>query len=76
MCQINQEAGADLSACQAGAAPSMPGFCYLNDPASPALANCPSNEKQLLRFVDGANVKTPAQGATTFIACEGGTPTP
>jgi hypothetical protein len=71
MCQINQETGADLTACRANATVSMPGFCYIDDPASPALVNCPSSEKQILRFVDGAESKTPTQGATTFIACQG-----
>jgi len=71
MCQINQEAGADLSACQANAATATPGFCYIDDPASAAVGNCPSNQKRLLRFVDGASTKTPAQGAISFIACVG-----
>ena len=73
MCQINQEAGADLAACQANQAPSVPGFCYINDPNSPALANCASNQKQLLRFVGDGSTLTPARGASTFLTCSGAT---
>jgi hypothetical protein len=69
LCEINQETGDDLVACQANAAPSVPGYCYIDDPTSPALAECPSNQKQLLRFVGDGVTKTPAQGAVTFIAC-------
>lgn len=69
MCQINQEAGADLAACQANAATPSPGFCYIDDPASPAVARCPSNDQRVFRFVEG-DAKLPADGALTFLACE------
>lgn len=70
-CEILQETGADLTSCQSGGgAPA--GYCYVDsDPMQ--LAKCPSNQQQLLRFMDGNNgqVKTPAQGAVAFIACLG-----
>ncbi|MES1173175.1 MAG: hypothetical protein ABUL62_02510 [Myxococcales bacterium] len=70
-CEILQETGDALTACEAGqTAPA--GYCYIDDPASSQLENCPVNQKQLLRFVDSdATHKTPASGATAFIACEG-----
>jgi hypothetical protein len=71
MCQISQEAGADLAACQADATPSVPGFCYIDDPTSAALSNCPTKQKRLLRFVDAGDTKTPTPGALAFIACTG-----
>ena len=42
-----------------------------------ALAKCPTNQQQLLRFIPGANgVQTPAQGSVAFIACVGATVEP
>jgi hypothetical protein len=75
-CGISQESGADLTACQAGQeAPA--GFCYVDTPSSPVLTNCPSNQKQLLRFVSAdAAHPTPSAGALAFIACSGATTTP
>ena len=35
------------------------------------LKNCPSNQQQLLRFVDDGTNPTPAKGAVAFIACLG-----
>jgi hypothetical protein len=72
MCQINQEAGADLTACQANATPTVPGFCYIDDPTSEALAQCPNNQKRLLRFVSQDTTQTPANGALAFLSCGGG----
>jgi hypothetical protein len=70
MCEIKQETGNDLTACQSNqTAPA--GYCYIDDPASALLKNCPDNQKRLLRFVDAGDVKTPAQGAIAFIACLG-----
>jgi hypothetical protein len=73
MCEINQETGADLTNCEAGMANVPAGYCYVDDPNNPLLKNCPANQKRLLRFVDASDgsVKTPAQGATAFIACLG-----
>ena len=70
MCEIKQEDGADLTNCQAGS-PAPAGYCYIDDPNSALLKNCPDNQKRLLRFVDDATTKTPAQGAIAFIACLG-----
>jgi hypothetical protein len=74
ICEVRQEQGQALLDCQANSmAVATPGYCYIDDPASPALKDCPDNQKQLLRFVDdgsGMN-KVPAQGATAFIACLG-----
>jgi hypothetical protein len=69
MCEIKQEAGADLVACEANAGTLSPGFCYIDDPASPAVAHCPSNDQRVIRFVESA-AKLPADGALTFLACE------
>jgi hypothetical protein len=71
ICDINQEQGADLASCEANASTSSAGFCYIDDPASAALKNCPTNQKQRIRFVDQGATKTPAEGAMTFIACPG-----
>ncbi|MET0794759.1 MAG: hypothetical protein ABW061_24785, partial [Polyangiaceae bacterium] len=70
-CEIKQEAGPNLEECRQNRdAPA--GFCYVDDPASPLLASCPANQKQLLRFVSSADgQKTPAAGAVAFIACLG-----
>jgi hypothetical protein len=68
-CEILQETGADLKSCQTGGgAPA--GYCYVDeDPVQ--LAKCPSNQQQLLRFMDQDSVKTPIQGSVAFIACLG-----
>lgn len=78
LCQINQETndnGTDLTTCQAGGQPGTAGYCYIdgdNNPDSPALKNCPANQKRVLHFVDAPDgSKTPAQGAIAFIACLG-----
>ena len=80
LCEIVQEQGPELAACQRGTA-SPAGYCYVDgkvdgqaDPVSEALLkSCPDNQKRLLRFVDDAasGTKTPAQGAIAFIACLG-----
>jgi hypothetical protein len=61
-CEVKQEQGAALASCQAGGAPA--GYCYVNDPKSALLKDCPENQKQLLRFA-------PAPNAVAFIACLG-----
>jgi hypothetical protein len=71
MCDINQEQGADLTSCEANVSTPTAGFCYIDDPASAALKNCPTSQKRLIRFVDQGSAKTPADGALTFIACPG-----
>ncbi|MEP7049949.1 MAG: hypothetical protein ABJB12_06330 [Pseudomonadota bacterium] len=83
-CEIKQESGADLAACQSNSALSTPGYCYIDKSAETVnggaakaavdmlLNKCPSNEQQLLRFVDADSAhKTPAAGAVAFIACLG-----
>ena len=83
-CEIKQETGADLLACQSNdASLKTPGYCYIDKGAEKtpgantaaietALAKCPSNQQQLLHFVDaGSGHQTPAQGAVAFIACLG-----
>jgi hypothetical protein len=71
MCEITQEQ-AGLSACESGQTTGPEaGYCYIDDPTSPALKNCPDNQKRLLNFVSAGNGKTPAQGAIAFIACLG-----
>ncbi len=71
-CEIRQEQGADLEACRLGK-PVPPGYCYVDDPASPLVAECGATEKHALRFVGSADGvhKTPADGAFAFIACAG-----
>lgn len=72
MCEIVQEQGQPLADCLADkATAATPGYCYIDDPASPALMNCPANEKRLLRFVSDGMTQVPAQGAIAFIACLG-----
>jgi hypothetical protein len=74
-CEILQETSdAALNACRQGAPPpagSPPGYCYVDDPASPVVKNCPSNEKRKLQFVSVGGQQTPALGAVAFIACLG-----
>jgi hypothetical protein len=70
-CEISQETGADLTSCEADET-APPGYCYIDDPSSPAVQGGPVNEKRLLRFVDSdATHPTPAPGAIAFIACDG-----
>ncbi len=75
-CEILPEAaGPALDAClrdEPVPAGSPPGYCYIDDPSSPALTNCPSNEKRLLRFVSPDAQPVPAAGAVALIACVGG----
>ncbi|HTA93365.1 MAG TPA: hypothetical protein VK745_27495 [Polyangiaceae bacterium] len=71
-CEILQETGSDLTQCVADQTSGVaPGYCYINNPASPALTNCPANQKQILRFVSDSSHPTPAAGAVAFIACIG-----
>ncbi len=37
---------------------------------SPALASCPANRKQRLRFVAPSGEDLPAKGARVFVACD------
>jgi len=69
-CEIKQLTGADLSACVQGQE-TVAGFCYEDDPSSATLQQCPADQRQLLRFVDGKNTKTPLPGAMAFTACGG-----
>jgi hypothetical protein len=77
VCAITQETGADFAACRADLVAAAtdpaipPGFCYVNDPASPLLAACASNQKRTLRFVGSDAAPTPTPGAALFIACGG-----
>jgi hypothetical protein len=82
-CEILQETGKDLTTCQSNESLMTPGYCYIDKTAEnapgadttaieAALAKCPSNQQQLLHFVDADSThKTPAQGAVAFIACLG-----
>jgi len=70
-CEVRQESGADLTACQKNQDPEQPGYCYIDDPSSPAVANCPANQKRILRFADTPSNRIPANGAIAFIACLG-----
>ncbi|HYQ44395.1 MAG TPA: hypothetical protein VER11_20570 [Polyangiaceae bacterium] len=72
-CQITQETGDDLTACVLNAATPTPGFCYIDEPTSSALEQCPPNQQQRLRFVGEGDAKIPAEGALLFMACEGHT---
>ncbi|MEI9954672.1 MAG: hypothetical protein WDO74_38310 [Pseudomonadota bacterium] len=68
-CEIVQEEGDNLKACQTNQG-APPGYCYVDkDPT--LLKNCPENQQQLLRFVDDSVNPTPAKGAVAFIACLG-----
>jgi len=70
VCQIKQETGDDLVACIANQS-SAPGFCYIDDPTSSALAQCPRNQPQTLRFIGEGAATIPAAGARLFLACDG-----
>jgi hypothetical protein len=75
LCNIAQEEGANGAACKTDAvaaamnAAVSPGFCYVDDPASPQLASCSANQKQKLLFVSKAGHVTPSPGALSFLAC-------
>jgi hypothetical protein len=71
LCQIKQATGDELTACVAEASPESPGFCYIDDPNSPALAQCPPHQQRKLRFVGDGSAKIPAAGAQLFVACGG-----
>ena len=77
-CQVDQTAGADLTACQNDPVATpvnaqgqiVNGWCYV-DPAasagSPAVVKeCPQDEQRQVRFVGGG---APASGATIFLSC-------
>jgi hypothetical protein len=85
-CEIKQESfdTGDLQKCQSNSMLTTPGYCYIDKAAETVnggaakaavdmlLNKCPSNEQQLLRFVDADSAhKTPATGAVAFIACLG-----
>ena len=73
LCEIPQLSSEELEACQNdAAAPSVPGFCYLNGQANepnvgnPALlSDCSADTKRLLRFAGGA----PTPGSAAFAVC-------
>ena len=71
-CEIKQESGAALDACRLGQ-PAPAGYCYIDDPSSPLVAECGATQKHALRFIGSADGvhKTPADGAFAFIACAG-----
>lgn len=71
-CEIQQLTGDDRDACQTQQDAQVDGWCYV-DPAAGAgspdlVANCPPNEKRIVRFVGGGE---PQSGATVFITCTG-----
>ena len=87
-CEIKQVDTSNLASCQADQGAPNAGYCYVDATASAiatqnnqtsaaaaidaALAKCPGNQQQLLRFVPGAAMTpTPAPGAVAFIACLG-----
>lgn len=70
-CGIRAEDGSDLVACQKDQTPNQPGYCYIDDAASPAVANCPANQKRILRFADSPASPIPAPGAYAFVGCIG-----
>jgi hypothetical protein len=69
ICEIVQETGPDLAACLDSGAPSAPGFCYLTDPTSTELSQCPNSAKRSLRFVETTAAPTPAVGAVSYLVC-------
>ena len=74
-CELLQLRDADLTSCQNDtAAPTTPGYCYVNAaPNEPNVGNpdlvkdCSADSKRLLRFVGD----TPAPGAIALVACLG-----
>jgi len=76
-CEIKQHTGDELARCQQGISAAA-GYCYIDSKIttpdgqpSPLLESCPENQKQLLKFVDQGEYKTPTQGSVAFIACLG-----
>jgi hypothetical protein len=71
-CEIVQAQGDQLAKCQANQT-AAPGYCYVDKDVDSGnqLKNCPSNQQQMLRFVDDGHNQTPAKGAVAFIACLG-----
>jgi hypothetical protein len=73
-CEIQQFAGADLTACQndTTASTGVYGFCYIDTDqniGNPAIVSmCPANQKRTLRFI-GDN--TPAADVAVFLGCPG-----
>jgi len=72
-CEIKQFDATDnnLANCQSGGGTTDAGYCYVDNADSPLLKSCPENQRQLLRFMDKDQVKTPTQGSVAFIACLG-----
>jgi hypothetical protein len=70
-CQIVQESGSDLSACEAGKPLLTPGYCYIDDPKSPAVEHCSATQKRALQFIGSLSNRIPANDAVAFIACQG-----
>jgi hypothetical protein len=74
-CEILQESsGPALDACRLGLpapAGSPPGYCYIDDPASPAVKHCAPNQKRKLQFVSVGEQQTPASGAVAVVTCLG-----
>jgi len=72
-CEIEQFSGEDLASCQAGGGTANAGYCYVdaNTDKGNLLKDCPDTQRQLLRFRDKDQVKTPVQGSVAFIACLG-----
>jgi hypothetical protein len=71
-----QESGSDLSACELGQPLQTPGYCYIDDPKSPAVDHCPATQKRVLQFIDSPSNRIPANDAVAFIACQGAALTP
>ncbi len=76
-CSIDEEQGTARTACEADPVaaardPSVPpGFCYVDDPASPALTACPAQQKQCLLFVSPSEAPTPAPSVPLYLVCRG-----
>jgi len=62
-CEIEQFSGEDLASCQAGGGTANAGYCYVdaNTDKGNLLKDCPDTQRQLLRFRDKDQVKTPVQ---------------
>jgi hypothetical protein len=76
ICEILQEMGTYGTECKTDTVAASQtlitaGFCYADDPASPALANCPANEQQKILFVSTAEEPTPSPDALAFLVCPG-----
>jgi hypothetical protein len=48
-----------------------PGYCYIDDPKSPAVEHCPPTQKRVLQFIDSPSNRIPANDAVAFVACQG-----